>query len=124
MTREERIEIERRIDMMIGTREYQRTLTEGMSLEDRINSTNDYNKMRAKLFKLAEKEGMAALSTVIITTGKWIEGVTASGKKYIWDGNNGYTKRSRYCGSLWIEDIGTVFTSGTIAKAVEYLLKN
>lgn len=124
MTFEERVEINERIDKMIGSREQHRIITQGLSLEERINSNNHYNKTREQLFKIAEKEGVSALCTVIIQSGKWIEGVTASGKKYVWDGNNGYTKRSRYCGSLWIEGVGNVFTSGTIAKAVEYLLHN
>lgn len=124
MTFEERVEINERIDKMIGSREQQRTRVQSMSLEDRINSNNHYNKMREKLFKIAEKEGAAALSTVIIQSGKWIEGVTASGKKYIWDGNNGLTERSRYCGSLYIQGVGTVFTSGTLAKAVEYIINS
>jgi hypothetical protein len=124
MTLEERKEINRRIDVMIGSREQEISRTANWRLEARVNNLTRYDKMRAKLFKLAEKEGIAALSTIIIKSGKWIEGVTASGKKYIWDGNNGYTERSRYCGSLWIEGVGTVFTSGAIDKAVEYLLKN
>ena len=124
MTMQERMEIERRIDVMIGSREQQRKMAETMCLEDRINSNARYNKTREKLFKIVEKEGMKALASVVIIGGKWCEGCTASGKKYVWDGNNGYTERSRYCGSLWIEGIGTVFTSGTITKAVEYLIKN
>ena len=124
MTTQERTEIERRIDVMVGSREQQRKITEAMSLEDRINSNNRYNKVRAQLFKIAEKEGLKALASVVITGGKWCEGCTTSGKKYVWDGNNGITERSRYCGSLWIEGVGTVFTSGTITKAVEYLINN
>ena len=123
MTMQERMEIERRIDMMVGSREQKRKLTESMILEDRINSNGRYNKVRTQLFNIAEKEGLKALSSVVMT-GKWCEGCTASGKKYVWDGNNGMTERSRYCGSLWIEGIGTVFTSGTITKAVEYLVRN
>jgi hypothetical protein len=124
MTREERIEIESRIDKMIGSWEQQRAITESMRLEDRINSNNHYEKMRAKLFKIAEKEGLEALSLTLVQSGRTNEGVTASGKKFIWTGNNGMTERSRYCGDLYIEGIGTVFTSGTISKAVEYILKH
>lgn len=123
MTMQERMEIERRIDVMIGSREYQRKITETMSLEDRINSNGRYNKIRKQLFKIAEKEGLKALASTVID-GRWCEGCTASGKKYVWYGNNGFTERSRYCGSLWIEGTGTVFTSGTITKAVEYLINN
>ena len=123
MTMQERMEIERRIDVMVGSREHQRKIAETMSLEDRINSNGRYNKVRKQLFKIAEKEGLKALASTVID-GRWCEGCTASGKKYVWDGNNGFTVRSRYCGSLWIEGIGTVFTSGTITKAVEYLINN
>ena len=83
MTTQERTEIERRIDVMVGSREQQRKITEAMSLEDRINSNNRYNKVRAQLFKIAEKEGLKALASVVITGGKWCEGCTASGKKYV-----------------------------------------
>ena len=124
MTMQERMEIERRIDVMVGSREQQRKITETMILEDKINSNNRYNKVRTQLFKIAEKEGLKALASIVITGGKWCEGCTASGKKYVWDGNNGFTERSRYCGSLWIEGVGTVFTSCTITKAVEYLINN
>lgn len=124
MTFEERVEINQRIDKMVGSREQQRIRVKDMTLEDRITSNQEYNKMRERLFKIAEKEGSEALSLVFIGCGKWQEGVTVSGKKFVWDGNNGSTKRSRYCGSLWIEGVGTVFTSGTIAKAVEYILNH
>lgn len=124
MTMQERTEVNRRIDVMIGSWEQQKKITETMSLTDRINSNNRYSKMRDKLLKIAEKEGLEALASVVVVGGKWCEGCTASGKRYVWDGNNGYTERSRYCGSLWIEGMGTVFTSGTLEKAVEYLIKN
>ena len=124
MTTQERTEIERRIDVMVGSREQQRKITEAMSLEDRINSNNGYRKMREKLMKIAEKEGVESLNLVIITCGRSGNGVTKSGKKFVWEGNNGYTMRSRYCGSLYIEGVGTVFTSGTIAKVAEYIINN
>lgn len=124
MTMQERVEVNRRIDVMIGSWEEQKKITETMSLPERVNSNNRYSKMRDKLLKIAEKEGPEALASIVIVGGKWVEGCTASGKRYIWDGNNGYTERSRYCGSLWIEGVGTVFTSGTLTKAVEYLIKN
>ena len=124
MTFEERVEINERIDKMIGSREQQRARVASMSLENRINSNRNYNNMREKLLKIAEKEGLKALSLTIISCGRTNEGVTVSGKRFIWEGNNGFTERSRYCGSLYIEGIGTVFTSGTIAKAVEYIINN
>lgn len=124
MTFEERVEINNRIDLMIGSREQQRTRVADWELKDKINSNNHYNKMREHLFKIAEKEGVEALTLTLITYGRTNEGVTAKGKKFVWEGNNGFTERSRYCGSLYIQGIGTVFTSGTIAKAVEYIINN
>ena len=124
MTFEERVEINRRIDKMIGSREQQRARANSFPLEERITSNSRYQKMRDELFKIAEKEGMEALSLTMISVGRSNTGVTAAGKKFIWEGNNGFTERSRYCGSLYIEGIGTVFTSGTIAKAIEYIIKN
>lgn len=124
MTFEERVAINERIDKMIGSSEEQRTRVQNMSLSDRIESNDKYRKMREKLFKIAEKHGEMALAATMISEGRTNTGVTASGKRFVWDGNNGWTIRSRYCGSLYIEGVGTVFTSGTIAKAVEYIINN
>ena len=124
MTLEERREANKLIDKMLGSREQQREITSNMTLENRIRSNSEYQKMREKLMKIAEKEGIENLNLVIITCGRSGHGVTKSGKKFVWEGNNGYTMRSRYCGSLYIEGIGTVFTSGTIAKVAEYIINN
>lgn len=124
MTLEERREANKLIDKMIGSQEQQREITSHMTLEDRIRSHNEYRKMREKLMKIAEKEGIESLNLVIITCGRSGHGVTKSGKKFVWEGNNGYTMRSRYCGSLYVEGVGTVFTSGTIAKVAEYIFNN
>lgn len=124
MTFEERVKVDKIIDKMVGSREQQREITSNMTLENRIRSNNEYQKMREKLMKIAEKEGIENLNLVIITCGRSGNGVTKSGKKFVWEGNNGVTERSRYCGSLYIEGIGTVFTSGTIAKVAEYIINN
>lgn len=124
MTFEERVKVDKIIDKMVGSREQQREITSNMTLENRIRSNNEYQKMREKLMKIAEKEGIENLNLVIITCGRSGNGVTKSGKKFVWEGNNGVTERSRYCGSLYVEDVGTVFTSGTIAKVVEYIINN
>lgn len=124
MTQEERREALERIYAMIGTHEYQRKVVSSLDLQDRIRSNANYQKTKENLLKIAEKEGVKALGTVVIVGGRYCTGLTANKKKYIWDGNSGYTERSRYCGSLYIEGMGTVFTSGRIEKAVEYLLKN
>ena len=124
MTFEERLAINNRIDMMIGSAEQQRKRTESMSLQDRINSDMKYRKMREDLFKIAEREGEKALATTMIACGRSTNGVTVSGKRFEWEGNHGFAERSRYCGSLWIEGKGVVFTSGTITKVIEYILNN
>lgn len=124
MTFEERKAINERIDKMIGTDEQQRIRVAGLDLTERINDNNHYRKMREKLFKIAEKEGVEALCSVLIGTRGYCNGVTKSGKRFVFVGNNGMTIRSRYCGSLWIEGVGTVFTSGTIDKVLTYVLHN
>ena len=70
MTTQERMEANRRIDVMIGSREQQRKIAETMHLTAKINSNTSYNKMREQLFKIAEKEGLKALASVVSTGGK------------------------------------------------------
>ena len=124
MTQKERKEALERIYSMIGTPEQQRQFVSNFNLQERIKSTSNYNKTKEKLLEIAEKEGVKALSKVVIMAGRYCTGLTANNKKYIWEGNSGYTERSIYCGSLYIEGIGIVFTSGRIEKAVEYLITN
>lgn len=124
MTTDERLAINRRIDKIIGNRYEQRSRIENMSLDDKISDNNEYLKMREKLFKIGEKYGEEALALTMIKCGNICHGVTANGKRFVWIGNNGLEKRSLYCGLLDIEGIGTIFTSGTIAKAIEYVIKN
>ena len=124
MTQKERKEALERIYSMIGNPEQQREMVVNFSLQERIRSNANYRETKERLLKIAEKEGVKALCSVVIMTGKHCTGLTANNKKYIWEGNSGYTERSRYCGSLYIEGMGTVFTSGRIEKAVEYLIKN
>ena len=124
MTTDEWLAINRRIDKIIGNRYEQRSRIENMSLEDKISDNNEYLKMREKLLKIGEKYGEEALALTMIKCGNICHGVTANGKRFVWIGNNGLEKRSLYCGLLDIEGIGTIFTSGTIAKAIEYIIKN
>ena len=124
MTKEQRKTINNRIDAMIGSHAEHREAIKNMTLSDRVNATDKYNKMREKLFKIAEKYGEKALVITMIQDGNTAYGVTADGKQFRWVGNNGYAMRSRYCGTLEIEGNGTVFTSGTVAKAYEYILNN
>ena len=124
MTTNERLAINQRIDKIIGSYDEQRSRVKDMSLKDRISNNNEYSKMREKLFKIGEKYGEEALALTMIECGNICHGVTANGKRFVWIGNNGLEKRSLYCGLLDIEGIGTIFTSGTIAKAIEYVIKN
>lgn len=124
MTMDERIRINERIDAMIGSRDDLNKSIENLSLSEKITARDKYNKLREKLFKIAEQNGEKALTLTLIQDGNTATGVTANGKKFVWTINYGYSIRSRYCGSLYIEGIGTVFTSGTVAKAFEYILNN
>ena len=124
MTTNEWLAINRRIDKIIGSRDEQRSRIKNMSLEDKISDNNEYSKMRKKLLKIGEKYGEEALALTMIKCGNICHGITANGKRFVWIGNNGLEKRSLYCGLLDIEGIGTIFTSGTIAKAIEYVIKN
>ena len=124
MTTDEWLAINRRIDKIIGSRDEQRSRIKNMSLEDKISDNNEYSKMREKLLKIGEKYGEEALALTMIKCGNICHGITAKGRRFVWIGNNGLEKRSLYCGLLDIEGIGTIFTSGTIAKAIEYVIKN
>ena len=124
MTTDEWLAINRRIDKIIGSRDEQRSRIKNMSLEDKISDNNEYSKMREKLLKIGEKYGEEALALTMIECGNICHGVTANGRRFVWIGNNGLEKRPLYCGLLDIEGIGTIFTSGTIAKAIEYVIKN
>ena len=53
--------------------------------------------------------------------GRYFKGLTANGKRFFLDGNNGYTNRSRYCYTLTING-NTVFTSGEFVTAYRYLM--
>ena len=124
MTTDEWLAINRRIDKIIGSRDEQQSRIKNMSLKDKISDNNEYSKMREKLLKIGEKYGEEALALTMIKCGNICHGVTANGKRFVWIGNNGLEKRSLYCGLLDIEGIGTIFTSGTIAEAIEYVIKN
>ena len=124
MTHEERNAINQRIDKLIGSIEEMKELAENMERSQRIDAWDKYRKMREKLFKIAEKNGEKALILTVIQEGRTSHGVTANGKHFEWYGNHGCESRSRYCGTLYIEGMGTIFTSGTIAKAFEYILNN
>lgn len=111
------------IDRMVGSVAEQRAYAVKLPLSDRIKSNDQYTKMREKLLSYADANGVESLDGAAIMRGNNSCGFTKTGRKYTWEGNCGITAKSRYCGSLWVEGVGTVFTSGTLVKAVEYILK-
>lgn len=121
-TVEERRELRERIEKIIGTKAQARE--RGKDLSERIQNQSQWDKQYEKLAKVFLEHGAEALSMNFTQKGRWFEGVTVSGKKWILEGNNGWTERSRYCGSLYIEGIGTVFTSGRLDKVFDYILNN
>lgn len=123
MEKKEYIKANEIIDRMVGSMAEQREYAAKLPLSERIKCNDHYNKMRAKLLAIADANGVECISGVTIMRGTNAHGVTKTGRKYTWEGNCGMTTKSLYCGSLWVEGIGTVFTSGTLVKAVEYILK-
>jgi hypothetical protein len=119
LTREERQEITQRIQAIIGKKE--ESIREGMSISERVKARSDYDKQFDKLAKIYVQYGAEALACNFEDCGAFKKGVTTQGKKWSLEMNGGYTQRSRYCGSLYIEGEGMIFTSGTLAKAFEYI---
>lgn len=116
-------QINERIDLMIGSYSDNEKLVESLSLSERISARDKYRKHRERLVKIAEKCGEKSLQLTLVGSGALKHGVTPGGKKIVWYGNNGMTERSRYCGTLVING-ETIFTSGTVARAFEYILNN
>lgn len=121
-TPDERKALRERIEKIIGTKEQAKLL--GRSLSERINNGTQWQKQYEALAKVFLEHGEKALAMNYVQRGSRCDGVTASGKKWIYEGNNGFTTRSRYCGSLYIEGEGTIFTSGRIDKVFDYVLNN
>lgn len=119
-TPEQRKEVADRVRKIIGTRD--QAVVNHKDLSERIKAANRYQKEFELLSKVFFEHGEKALAMHYVKVGKDYEGVTASGKKWVLEGNNGWTERSRYCGSLWIQGEGTVFTSGRIDKVFDYIL--
>ena len=121
-TQEERAEVHDRVIAIIGTAEQAKA--GATDLSDRIKKAADYRKAFERLAKVFFEKGAVALAMHFVDMGGVKRGVTASGKKWELYMNNGYTTRSLYCGTLYIEGIGCVFTSGRIDKVFEYILEN
>lgn len=124
MTQEMYKAIHERIYKLIGSPDELNARIENMELSDRIKARNQYSKMKDKLLKIAEQGGEKALTVTMIREGNISTGITAQGNRFTWVGNTGYTTRSWHCGTLTIDGQGTIFTSGSVAKALEYILNN
>lgn len=121
-TIEERIEMRKRIEAIIGTQEQARATATNLS--DRIARSSAWQKQYEKLAVVFFENGEKALALHYTQTGQRIQGVTASGKRWMLEGNNGWTNRSRYCGTLYIEGGGCIFTSGRLDRVFDYILNN
>ncbi len=123
LTIEERIKVTEMIQKIIGKKED--AITEKMTRSDRIKARENYNKLFDKLTKVWMKGGDKALALTYTWEGSHCHGVTPDGKSWVFEMNSfGWTQRSHHCGSLYIEGVGNLFTSGTIARAFERILEN
>lgn len=120
-TPEERVEMRKRIEAIIGTKENAKAW--GKDLSDKINRGMKWQKEFEKLSLIFFQHGEKALALNYTQIGgNSFKGVTANGKRWTLEGNNGWTERSRYCGTLYIEGEGTIFTSGRLDRAFDYIL--
>lgn len=117
--KEIRAEIRRRIVAIIGSEEA--VTCNIKNLVERIKARQAWNRSYERLEKVFYKHGARALAMNFTQNGRTFQGVTAGGKKWILYGNNGWTERSRYCGTLTI-DGKAIFTSGRLDKVFDYIL--
>ena len=92
-------------------------------LGNKIATTNKYNNLLEKIANTYIKYGPKKACLTYVQNGSDLEGMTATGKKWVLYRNNGFTTRSINCGTLYI-DGECIFTSGTIAKAFDYIVNN
>lgn len=122
-TPEERKAMKERIEAIIGTKE--QAAAQAKDLSARITARSKWDKQYEKLAMVFFEHGEKALAMNFSkVNGNSFQGVTAGGKRWILEGNNGYCERSRYCGSLWIEGEGCIFTSGRLDRVFDYILNN
>ena len=119
-TVEQRMEVRERVERIIGKKADAKALARSTS--ERIAIASKWDKQFEALAKVFFEHGEKALAMHFVQMGSTCKGVTASGKHWVYEGNNGWTNRSRTCGSLYIEGEGTVFTSGRIDKVFDYIL--
>ena len=121
-TAEQRAEVRKRVEAIIGTKD--QAIVNARDLSERIRMRAAYDRNFEKLAKIFYEHGEKALAMNFTQHGRSIRGVTASGKRWELYGNNGWTERSRYCGTLYIEGEGAVFTSGRLDRVFDYILNN
>jgi len=122
-TPEERMEMRKRIEAIIGTKEQAKSWAK--DLTERIQIASRYDKQFEKLAMVFYTNGEKALALNYTQIGgNSFKGVTASGKRWVLEGNMGWTNRSRYCGTLYIEGEGCIFTSGKLDRVFDYILNN
>lgn len=118
MTREDMAKVNARIVEIIG----ERPRTDRLATHEEMNTKRQWDKAHDELWKLAEEYGPEVITgkALVFHGNNRAEGFTPKGERVEWYRNQGYTRRSIYCGRL---DIGgeTIFTSGTVAKCFEYI---
>jgi len=100
----------------------ERPVTNRMATPEEMNAKRKWDKAKDDLWKLVNKYGPDVITgdaMVFYGSGR-AEGYTPKGKRVEWYRNHGHTRRSLYCGTLFI-DGETIFTSGTVAKCFEYI---
>lgn len=119
MTQQDMARVNARITEILG----ERPTTDRTATPEDMNAKRQWDKARNELWKLAEKYGVEVITgeAMVFYGNSRAEGYTPKGKRAEWYQNNGYTRRSLYCGRLDI-DGKTIFTSGTVAKCFEYIL--
>ena len=119
---DERVRVKEMIEKIIGTKS--ECITDRMSNSDRIKARFAYDKLFEELANVWCKYGDKALAMHYTDKGGIKEGVTPSGKKWVFYMNSfGWTQRSHHCGSLYIEGKGCIFTSGKLARAIERIME-
>lgn len=92
-------------------------------VEDKIA---EMSKQAAEIADEEERREMIrAMADDMEKNGLKLNGYTTKGLRYGIDRNKyGFTDRTTHCWSMWIEGMGTVFTSGTLDTVAKYILFN
>ena len=123
-TPEQRQEVYNRVTAIIGKKEVVvGSFEKGKDFNEWFKARAAWDRSYERLSKVFLEHGEKALAMNFMQYGRSFRGITASGKRWILDANNGWTERSRYCGTLWIEGEGTIFTSGRLDKVFDYILQ-